>query len=166
MLVGVMGRMGQGKTLSMTALGIAIAKMTHSPLFANYDLKGVSFNRVRSRGDLFRAQSGIVLFDEIHIEMDSRQWKDTNNVNMSRWIHQTRKKDLIVFFTTQHIRQVDVRVRRALDWLIMTQKTPQGIWLSFVDYQYGIIGKKVLISQPKRFYGLYDTYQFPEPLTN
>src|SRR3990172_8843387 len=114
MLVGVMGKMGSGKTLSMSVLATYLHKRTHIPLFANYDLKGAK--KITSIGEMWAMDSAIFCFDEIWLTMDSRLWAD--NVKLTRWVNQTRKKKLLVLYTTQHINQVELRVRKATDVLV------------------------------------------------
>lgn len=163
MLAGLAGRMGTGKTLSMTALGFALQIELQVPLYANYTLEGESV-RIRTMKELMEAKTGIVLLDELWLSMDSRLWKD--NVKLTRWLNQTRKKNLIILYTTQHISQVDIRVRRATDWLIMCDRNKQTkeITLTFTDFQYGFIGKKLTIHKPEEIYPLYNTFEVLEPL--
>jgi len=75
---------------------------------------------------------------------------------------------MIWFYTTQHIRQVEMRVRNATDILIYCEKTPAGHWLQFIDWQYREMGRRYLIPHnvAKKFYGLYDTYEVLQPLKN
>jgi hypothetical protein len=162
MLVGIMGKMGAGKTLSMSILAEYAAWVMKSPLHANYGLQGAE--KIRTTNDIWEMENGIFCFDEIWLTLDSRLWKD--NVFLTRWINQTRKKKLIVFYTTQHIRQVELRVRNATDILIYCDKTPAGHWLQFVDWQYQELGRRYLISHETaaRFYKVYDTYEVLEPL--
>lgn len=155
-----MGKMGSGKTLSMSVLAEYIAWKTGAPLFANYTLANSA--PVNSLYELYHLESGIFCFDEIWLTMDSRLWKD--NVKLTRWINQTRKKKLIVFYTTQHIRQVELRCRTATDIVIFTEKRRSGIALTFIDYQYNLLGKTFLIDRPQRFYGLYDTFEVLKPI--
>lgn len=164
MLIGVVGKMGQGKTLSMTVLGMALSMFSKKPLFANYTLNKFEYNKIEKLNDLWEANSGIVMLDELWLTMDSRLWKD--NVKLSRWLNQTRKKDLIILYTTQHISQVDIRIRRATDWLIVCEKKSEGIWITFIEYQYGLIGKKILIKDQKKHYDKYNTYEVLQTLNS
>lgn len=158
-----MGKMGAGKTLSMSILASYAAHAMRAPLHANYGLQGSS--KILSLDDVWKADNGIVCLDEAWLTMDSRMWKD--NVVLSRWINQTRKKKLIVFYTTQHIRQMELRARNATDILIYCEKTPDGHWLQFIDWQYRQLGRRYLIPHEvaKKFYKLYDTYEVLEPLS-
>lgn len=160
MLVGIQGKMGAGKTLSMSILATYFAKATKSPLWANYGLTGA--DRIQTLTDIWKLGNGIFCFDEIWLSADARQWKD--NVDMTRWINQTRKKKMVVFYTTQHIRQVEVRIRNGTDVLIFCEKVPEGHWLTFIDWQYRQIGRRYLIENASRFYSLYDTFEVLEPM--
>jgi len=160
MLIGIMGKMGSGKTLSMSILASFLHYATHAPLFANYHLENAQI--INQKRDIWDMQDGIFCFDEIWLTLDSRLWKD--NTFLTRWVNQTRKKKMIVFYTTQHIRQVELRVRNATDVLIFCERKNSGIWLSFIDWQYQTLGKKFLISKPSRFYSLYDTYEVLQPI--
>lgn len=162
MLIGIMGKMGSGKTLSMVVLASFMRRISGAPLYSNMASFKESQLLERSTS-LWDLDSGIVCLDELWLTMDARLWKD--NVFLTRWINQTRKKKLIVFYTTQHIRQVELRVRTGTDFLVFTEKKSQGIWLSFIDWQYRTLGRRFLITNPRPFYGLYDTYETLRPLT-
>lgn len=163
MLIGIQGKMGAGKTLTMSTLAKYSAHALKAPLSANYGLSGAS--KIQTQKDIWDMENGVFCFDEIWLTLDSRLWKD--NVFLTRWINQTRKKKLIVFYTTQHIRQVELRVRNATDLLIHCDKGPQGHWLQFIDWQYRQLGRRYLIphSTASKFYSLYDTYEVLEPIT-
>jgi len=160
MLIGVMGKMGSGKTLSMSALGEFLHYKTKAPLYANYSL--LNATRVQSLGDIWKMENGIFCFDEMWLTMDARMWKD--NVKLSRWVNQTRKKKLIVIYTTQHIRQMELRVREATDLLIYTTKVKDGIGLQFIDYQYQELKRKYYLPNKRKFYFLYNTFETLQPI--
>lgn len=163
MLVGIMGKMGSGKTLSMSILAEYLATRTNSKIYANYDLKmPIHATPVESLNDITKKENSIFCFDEMWLSMDARQWKD--NVRLTQWVNQTRKKKMIVFYTTQHIKQIEMRARNATDILIYCEKKPEGIWLTFIDWAYGSIGKRFLLTDTKRFFCLYNTYEVLKPL--
>ena len=162
MLVGIMGKMGTGKTLTQTILSNYLHFKTKVPIFANYTLKKVPYTYINKLSDLWKVNNGIICLDEIWLTMDSRLWKD--NVALTRFINQTRKKKITLFYTTQHIKQVELRVRNATDVLIYCEKKENGHWLWFIDYQYGQIGKKFFLDNPQKFYDFYDTFEVLEPM--
>ena len=162
MLVGIMGKMGSGKTLAMTTLAAFIHQHTKAPIFANYKLK-IPYTPIDNIGQLWKAENGIFLFDEIWLSMDSRSW--AYNVKMTHWVNQTRKKKLLVMYTTQHISQVEMRARNATDILIYTEKKPAGHCLTFIDWQYQQLGRRYMLDKPERFYNLYDTFEVVKPVS-
>ncbi len=154
MLIGAMGKMGGGKTRFMTIIGIYMHVITGSPLYANYSLFGVPYTRVKSLKDLWSINNGIVLLDELWLSMDARLWKD--NVAVTQFINQTRKKKISLIFTTQHIKQIELRTRNATDILAFCEN---GNTVTFIDYQYMQIGRKYVFDDPSFFNKFYDTFE-------
>jgi len=159
MLSGIMGKMGAGKTRFMTIIGLYLHYMTKAPLYSNYTLYGVDFKPIHSLKDLWNINNGIVLLDEIWLSMDARMWKD--NVAVTRFINQTRKKRITLFFTTQHIKQVELRTRNATDVLCFCEN---GNTVTFIDYQYMQIGRKYVFTDPNFFNHFYDTFETLQPM--
>jgi len=162
MLIGIMGKMGTGKTLTQSILGFYLAQAMKVPLNANYGLKNATL--IKNKADIWDMKSGIFCFDEIWLTLDSRLWKD--NTFLTRWINQTRKKNLLVFYTTQHIRQVELRVRNATDILIFCERLPVGMRLNFIDWQYRQLGRRYLLKKENlaQYFHLYNTYEVLEPI--
>lgn len=159
MLAGVMGKMGAGKTRFMTLMGVYMHKMTGAPLYANYTLFGVKYTKIASLKELWEINGGIVLLDELWLSMDARMWKD--NVAVTRFINQTRKKKITLFYTTQHIRQIELRTRNATDILVYCEN---GNTVTFIDFQYMQIGRKFVFDNPDLFNKLYDTFETLQPM--
>jgi type IV secretory pathway VirB4 component len=165
MLVGIMGRQGSGKTLLMSLLVQIIHQKTGLPIFANYkSLRNANY--INKISQIWGLNSAIFCFDEIWLTLDSRSFRD--NLELTRWINQVRKKGIITFYTTQHINQVDLRVRNATDILIYCEKNPKNSnerIYTFVDYQYKQIGKKCSLNQIEKLFYLYNSYETLEPIT-
>lgn len=155
--------MGAGKTLGMTVLGISFAKSMKVGLSANFTLKGISFEKIDSFNALLEKRTGVVLLDEFWQDVDSRRF--AQNVDFTHWINQTRKKDLIVFYTTQDFGQVDKRLRRATHWLVFVERRGKGGSMTFVRVLDGRIGKRLSIDDYSKFYELYDTYEIVDCLS-
>jgi len=160
MLVGIQGRMGTGKTLTMTIMAEFLRRALHTQTHANYGLQ--HSHRLLTLDDVWKLDGGVLCFDEIWLTLDAR--RSGGNVGLTRFINQTRKKKLIVFYTTQHIRQVDVRVRDATDILISCDKRNGVHWLTFIDWQYQTILRSYAIDDVSPFFCLYDTYEVLQPL--
>lgn len=168
MILGIFGKMGSGKTLMMTMLASALKhEVPDIKLFSNYNLNRAEI--INSTDELIKITDGVVALDEFWVSMDSRVWKD--NVFLTRWINQTRKKNLLVLYTTQAFGQIDIRVRNATDLLIFCErfskaKTPFFRY-SFIDNFGKTILKsfKILESQAENFYDFYDSFEIVRALT-
>jgi len=163
MICVLTGGLGQGKTLSMSVLASFMAYKMGSKLYSNYALKDA--HRLNSFYDLMEARDGVVALDEAHITLDSRNFKDKTSQKITHWVLQTRKVNLIILMTTQSFHQIDVRARDVCDVVIQCKKTPQGIWLQFIDWAEKKVGRRSLLEHVERFYSLYDTYQIVDPIT-
>jgi len=160
MLIGIMGKLGAGKTLTLSALAYYLGKQFKTNVYANYGLKDAQ--RLESLKEFWNIENGIVALDELWIDIDARNWK--NNITLTRWALQTRKKGLIVMYTTQHIRQVDIRIRNVTDYLIYTEKQAGNFSIAILDYQYREIIKKAIIKNPEKIFKLYNTYEIIKPM--
>jgi len=164
MLVGIMGSMGTGKTLTMVMLMQYLHMSAKAKLGGNFSLIGAQ--RINRSSQLWQFDDGVFGFDEMWISMDSRASSSKVNRFISQWVNQSRKKKLVFFYTTQHIRQLDVRVRNATDILIVLEKNHETFILTFVDFQYRKILRRIKIDERflRPFYAMYDTYEIIMPL--
>lgn len=166
MLVAIFGQMGLGKTLMMTILAnYLVEKLPQIPFFANYEVQKAK--AIRGVKHLLTIEDGLICLDEFWVSMDSRAWK--NNVFLTRWINQTRKKNLLCMYTTQSFGQIDVRVRNATDLLIFCErfKGAQPFFrYSFISGNNRTILKSFTIPEAKarHFYSYYDSFQLIRPL--
>lgn len=155
MLVGFTGNMGTGKTLSMVIHGYALHRRFNVPVFANFD---TTFSMpVHSWDDIYRINNGVLMLDEAHVAFDSRAFKDDHG--RTHFILQTRKKNLLVMFTTQHISQVDKRLRNVCDYVVICKKSGDKVTNQVIEFLSDKIGRKIKLHGVSRFYGLYDTYE-------
>lgn len=166
-LIGFTGPMGSGKTLSMTVYAWLMAHFCKIGLFTNYDSFKMA-RPVKKWTDIITMEKGIFCFDEMPITMESRQSKE--NVKMTHWLVQTRKKKLFVFYTCQDPSMVDKRVRQNTDVMIWcsisidkhTKK--KFIRWTIIDWprsqqgQWFILGYRKLVNV-ERFYKLYNHEQ-------
>lgn len=119
------GRMGGGKTLSMT---IEVYKfyLKGYKIYANY---GLNFPYIHLDKDLFdqmiegeeQLSDCVIAIDEMHIWMDSRNSKDKKQQAATYFALQTRKRNVILMLTTQNEDQVDKRLRRSVDILVFCE---------------------------------------------
>lgn len=153
MLIGLVGNMGSGKTLGMTILAYRLHTQKGVPVYANYH---TTFSiPVKSWDEVYKIDNGLLLLDEAHVPFDSRAFADDHG--RTHFILQTRKKGLTCMFTTQHISQVDKRIRNVCDVLGMCKKLGETLKIQMFDYQYDRPTKLITIKQVSRYYPLYNT---------
>lgn len=154
MLIALVGDQGTGKSLVASVFGNLFKDILKVPLYANYELKN-SKERIKNLQRLYEIEKGIVILDEFWLTADSRTFK--NNVVISQFINQTRKKDLLVIYTTQYLNQIDLRIRQATDYLFHCEKNLENIVITAVNFKSGKILKKLVLNSPQQFYELYNT---------
>jgi thymidine kinase len=105
MIVGFIGDMGSGKTLSMVRLAYSLHLKGYT-IYSNFKLF-FPFEYFTLQDILSYAENSqnftntVFLIDEAHIFMDSRRSASARNLALSYFILQTRKQNVWLFFTTQ-----------------------------------------------------------------
>lgn len=159
MLVGFTGSLGSGKTLSMTFWARLLSYRTKMPVYTNYE---TSFGQKVTKWDeLIKIDNGIVCLDEVHaIGFDSRtSAKSFSQAKRTHFILQTRKKNMLVLYTSQHIRQVDLRLRNITDYLILCSKKGETINNQVIKYLSDEIGRNIRLLEVSKIYPWYNTYE-------
>ena len=124
------GRQGSGKTILITKLCTDNYDGTRK-VFSNYTLNKIPFTRIvfdtpseeqRQKGvigileelekDPKFFNNSIILLDEIHVYLDSFDVMKTKHRAVQIFFSQLRKRNILMFGTTQYIMNVDIRVRR------------------------------------------------------
>jgi len=164
LLIAVTGPIGSGKTLYMTRC-IYREKINRPDVAVatNYKLVGIDFKYINA-SDLFdikqQLKDTILGIDEFHIFLDSRAFMKPSNQQLTHFILQTRHLGVNLYFTTQDISQVDLRLRRQLDFLAYCTSTPYENYfkVKVVDYRDVLnIHSNDFIYDGSPYYDLYDT---------
>ena len=122
------GKQGSGKTLFITQLLYKELKEKTRPIFSNYTLFGLDYTPITFDNNKERFEKvdildaldkdpnyfnhSIMLLDEIHIYFDSLDFFKRNSRRMQTFFSQLRKRDILLFGTTQYIMNLDIRIRR------------------------------------------------------
>lgn len=122
MIIAFLGTVGSGKTLSAVREAFQYYKMGHT-VYANM---GLSFPHVKLDKKTFDTlienkeglQDAVILIDEMHIWLDSRSSMKKKNRLLTYFILQTRKRNVRMLVTTQHMDQIDKRLRNTLDIIV------------------------------------------------
>lgn len=181
MVVCFMGTLGSGKTLHMTYQSYWSARMLNIPVYGNYeaDFPGfqrpvgtyaaplalpapdVGYNRLNGLRHLTSVENGLLAIDEMQSILDSRSF--AKNVDITQWLMLIRKMGLGLFYTTQHIDFVDIRLRQITDFVFVHSKAYHfGIKSSIIDV-YRMYGNsatfvtKFVLPHEVWMYNLYNT---------
>lgn len=131
MIIGISGRLGRGKTLTMTHLAHTLPSIVKNnytvgsdayTVIANYDTvySDVRADSIREIEDAANeAAGGLALLDELWTLADSREAQ--SNKRATEFIKNVRKAGLGVVYTTQRQKDSDVRIRTLADLYIMPE---------------------------------------------
>jgi hypothetical protein len=186
-IIGYTGTLGGGKTLRavMDAWNYSLAA-GGAPVWGNLTLRpegwvqhralnpdGFKLGFIATVDDIVRMIAeggGILILDEIHQDLDSRQSLNSQNIFLSRFLMFLRKAGITTLYTTQDDSQIDKRVRGVTDILTWCEgfgpREARTHRYTRMHYRSGRQLRVELVTsdQAKRYYGLYDTYQFTRQL--
>ena len=165
----IVGGLGSGKTLLMIFL-LYLEKKAGKYVVTNmssvdFQDEVLDFNAflqdVQENASLNNIALGL---DEIHILLDSRSSMSKSSKIASYFILQTRKRNVNLYCTSQHIGQVDLRLRNMLDRVYICEnvKDEKGnktdlFQYRLIDYTETIPRKHTFFLDGREIYGLYDT---------
>lgn len=183
MIIAYIGDIGSGKTLSMVRYAFKCYQSGRT-IFSNFHLdfppvpKG--YNGIRGTVQLldsqffknyaeskFSVNNALVMVDECHVFFDSRNAMLKRNKMFSRFITQSRKRDVDFAYSTQDKSpeaflisgQVELRLRKLTDRIVMCESVPhQGkkyIKQTICDRYGTIISTSVFCAND--YYTMYDT---------
>lgn len=167
MIVGFVGKMGSGKTLSLTRQvykEYKRGKLIISNVHFSFPYKPITIEMLLNYDlDDSELQNCVVVLDEAHVYLDSRASVSKKNRIISMFLTQTRKKNVHLYYTTQFFDQVDKRLRKNSEVIIQCKSTKYkkmtivfNYW--FIRDEYGFIQKRNAFVGNK-FFNLYDTTQ-------
>jgi nanoRNase/pAp phosphatase (c-di-AMP/oligoRNAs hydrolase) len=121
-------------------------------------------------------QDAVLCIDEVHVWLDSRSSMQKKNKAITYFILQTRKRNVRLLVTTQHLGQTDKRLRDTTDILVfcknLTNKTstvsmdrtiPVYIELKYVFQWADDNAPKTRIIFANPVFDLYDTKEMIDP---
>lgn len=135
MITAYIGDRGSGKTLAMTIRLYNDFYLKNKKIFSNY---GLLFGKKQLCAKLdkafyddfksskFELNNCAVAVDEAHVFVDGRRAMSAKNIMFSKFVTQSRKRDVDLFYTTQDVSierflvsgQVELRLRKLTDEII------------------------------------------------
>lgn len=187
MIMGYTGTLGGGKTLRavMDAWNYSLAA-GGVPVWGNLTLRpagwaqhrvlnpdGFKLGFIGTTDDIVRMiveGGGILLLDEIHQDLDARQSLNIQNIFLSRFLMFLRKAGITTLYTSQDDAQIDKRARAVTDVLTWCEgygpRESRTHRYTRMHYRSGrqLRVEMVTSDQARRYYGLYDTFEFTRQL--
>lgn len=163
MIVAICGGLGSGKTLLLTRYAHK-EYLKAKKIYSNYNLK-FKHDKIDLPSLLElkpELENSGIFIDELYIYMDSRLSGSKRNRMLSYFVFQTRKLGVTLFFTSQHIGQVDIRLRNMLDILCLCKQTIKKDWfkVDIIDYrEFPDVNSSTFIYNGSAYYPLYDTLE-------
>lgn len=126
-IYAIIGGIGSGKTLAMTHLALQDYHVRKRNIISNIHMKIPGLKLIDSTflNNIPEDLSGYTIcIDEIHNVLDSRSGSKATNKKRTHFILQSRhvgKGAMDLYCTTQHLDQIDKRLRRNVDILVYPQ---------------------------------------------
>lgn len=122
MIEGFIGKMGSGKTLSMVRELVKYYKKgftIYTNFYVSFPHETIDFDKIFKMAEEQTPLNNVVIaLDEIHILLDSRSGMGNKQKTVTFWLNQTRKQGVKLLFTTQHMHQIDKRLRSGTDFFV------------------------------------------------
>lgn len=168
-VVEYIGNQGAGKTLKAVRDGTDLAKKYNCTIHTNIPSfvaagrnMGLKIRYFESWKELLSVYNTIIVWDEMHVDIDARNFKSRDQMLLTHFFNQLRKRGNHLLFTTQRDRQIDIRIRLQVDkrWEMRHPPGSNSFYFTKFDTQSDI--PKVLKRgrfKGRPFFKYYDTYE-------
>lgn len=161
-LFATTGELGAGKTLTLTFLAWHNWFNKRRRIFSNYNLYGFPFTKVNSIPSLEEMSNGFFAGDELWLWLNSWESRTKKSSIVSSILLKSRKRDVVICFTTQGIGQVVKRVRDIVDFVAYPIMSPDNRACKVIIMRGGSsrpspINQPPLYFNTESVYAMYDT---------
>jgi len=168
-IIAITGDFGAGKTLYMTFLGRVYHDQEGMHIFANYKQKAVDYTPIQFRelrtfpDDV---HDGVLLMDEGQVDADAYNFWKKGVQDMTHFITQLRKRNLILLYTAPRFSKVVKSLRDYTNYEVRVYSKEEGV-VTALTYKREEGFPPVLINDKtyilRAIYPLYDTKQIIMP---
>jgi hypothetical protein len=116
--VGVFGALRSGKTLMACRLGLVLARSLGLDLVSNIPVLGA--RRIATLDDLAALRGAVLVWDEVQVSLDSREWASEAARALTRDMILWGKRGVVCIYTSPAFGTVDVRLRRLTQYVYVT----------------------------------------------
>lgn len=161
MIIGTVGRLGKGKTLSGVIEACSALRQGRE-VFSNIWL-GFLHTKIRTPYDFLEMNNGFFLGDELWALADNRKSKSLLSDIVTILCLRSRKRRFDVFYTQQYL-QIDIRIRFITDFWIKPVFYPKSGRLVQTIYDAEFTGFHQRAIDARPYFNLYDTETDPYTL--
>lgn len=169
MIIGTIGRLGKGKTLTM-AIQAYLYFMSGGHVFSNIWLK-FPHTPIKTPYDIVEIRDGFALLDEFWALADNRRSMSLRNDIVTIVCIRSRKKKFHIGYTQQYV-QIDPRIRFITDYWIRPKLWPDNLSglppqiMKQQIYDGDWIEQRSRTINVEPYLNLYDTNQDPYTLAS
>ena len=116
--VGVFGALRSGKTLMACRLAVCLARSLGLDLVGNIPVRGA--RRIFTLDDLAALRGAVLVWDEVQVSLDSREWASDGARQLTRDMILWGKRGIVCVYTSPSFATVDVRLRRLTQYVYVT----------------------------------------------
>lgn len=162
------GYLGAGKTLGASILAKYYQEKSGCTLYSNYGLAGSKpFTRMEDFLDVAQQPSSIIVWDECHVDLDSRSFSSNHVKFLTQIAFYLRKMRCTLIITSPMFENLDSRIRGITNILVQVQKGKEYFYYPFYDIQSGKYLKTKKIKKEDAFRiasDIFPTYAMVTPI--
>jgi len=161
--VGVFGALRSGKTLMACRLGCSLARSLGLDLVSNIPVAGA--RRVATLDDLAALRGAVLIWDEVQVSLDSREWASDDARRLTRDMILWGKRGVLCVYTSPSFQTVDVRLRRLTQYVYVTAGRFRRSGVDYAVYRWhehpyaddALVERYRFALRLDAWYGVYDT---------
>ena len=161
--VGVFGALRSGKTLMACRLGVTLARSFGLDLVSNIPVLGA--RRIFTLDDLAALRGAVLVWDEVQVSLDSREWASEVARALTRDMILWGKRGVVCVYTSPSFATVDVRLRRLTQYVYVTAGRFRRSGTDYAVYRWHehpyaddlLVERYRFALRLDSWYGVYDT---------
>jgi len=161
--VGVFGALRSGKTLMACRLAVCLARSLGLDLVGNIPVRGA--RRVATLDDLASLRGAVLVWDEVQVSLDSREWASEAARALTRDMILWGKRGVVCVYTSPSFATVDVRLRRLTQYVYVTAGRFRRSGADYAVYRWHehpyaddvLVERYRFALRLSDWYGVYDT---------
>jgi len=167
--VGIFGALRSGKTLMACRLGVTLARSLGLDLVSNIPVAGA--RRIVTLDDLASLRGAVLVWDEVQVSLDSREWASEAARCLTRDMILWGKRGIVCVYTSPAFGTVDVRLRRLTRYVYVTAGRFRRSGVDYAVYRWHehpyaddvLVERYRFALRLSDWYGVYDTLYGAHP---